>query len=62
MSYMDAVGLWDPCGSFRSAFDVRYSRCNDRSRVVVCDVGFSVLVSVTSKKVLVMVILVEFDV
>ena len=50
MSYTD---------SLRSAPYVRYSYSGYGSRVVVCDVRFSVLVSVTSNKVLVVVVLVE---
>ena len=59
MSYTDIVGLQNPCDSLRSALYVRYSYSTNGSRVVVCDVRFSVLVSVTSNKVLVVVVLVE---
>ena len=59
VSYTDVIGLWDPCERFRGAFDVRNSRSSDRSRVVVCDVRFSVVVSVTSNKVLVIVFIYE---
>ena len=38
---------------------MRYSNSSYGSRVFVCDVRFSVLVSVTSNKVLVIVVLVE---
>ena len=58
MSYTDVVGLWNPCDSLRSALYVTYSNSSYRSRVV-CDVRFSVLVSVTSNKVPVIVVLVE---
>ena len=57
MSYTDIVGLQNPCDSLRSAPYVRYSYSTNGSRVVVCDVRFSVLVSVTSNKVLVVVVL-----
>ena len=59
MSYTDVVGLYNPCDSLRSALYVRYSNSSYGSRVVVCDVRFSVLVSVTSNKVLVIVVLVQ---
>ena len=59
MSHTDIVGLQNPCDSLRSAPYVRYSYSSYGSRVVVCDVRFSVLVSVTSNKVLVVIVLVE---
>ena len=59
MSYTDIVRLQNPCESLRSAPYVRYSHSSYGSRIVVCDVRFSVLVSVTSNKVLVLVVLVE---
>ena len=59
MSYTDVVRLEDPCYSLRSTFDVRYSRCCDRSRFVGCLISFIVFVSVEFNKVLVVVVFLE---
>ena len=58
MDCTDVVGLLNTSDSFRSSFGVRYSRSSDRCRVFVCDVRCRVLVSVTSKNVLDLVVVV----
>ena len=57
MSNTDIVRLYYPCDGLRSALDVRYCRCSDRCRVSARFVMFSRLVSVSSEKVCVVVVL-----